>query len=93
MHYPHVLQTPTKLMEYGALGMRVLANDHPQSRITVDQYGLQCRWGPTADMFRDVPDDLNWADNGAVDAGPMAWGSVIAASGVESAVAEALKRG
>jgi hypothetical protein len=93
MHYPHVLQTPTKLMEYGALGMRVLANDHPQSRITVDQYGLQCRWGPTSDMFRDVPDDLNWEDNRAVDPAPMAWGSVIAASGVEQALAEALKRG
>ena len=91
MHYPHVLQTPTKLMEYGALGMRILANDHPQSRITVDQYGLECRWGPTEDMFKDVPDVLDWADNKAVDPAPMAWPAVIAASGLEQALAKALK--
>lgn len=92
MHYPHVLQTPTKLMEYAALGMRVLANDHPQSRITADRYGLHCLWGSTADLFSDVPDELDWADNASVDPQPMAWGSVIAASGVEQALALALDR-
>jgi hypothetical protein len=92
MHYPHVLQTPTKLMEYGALGMRILANEHPQSRITADRYGIKCKWGDTEDMFAGVPNDLNWADNAATDPHPMAWPSVIANSGVEDAVSRALKR-
>ena len=93
MHYPHVLQTPTKLMEYGALGMRILANDHPQSRITAEQYGLHCRWGEATDLFANVPDALDWPDNLAVDPSPMAWPAVISASGVEQALAERLKRG
>ena len=92
LHYPHVLQTPTKLMEYGALGMRVLANEHPQSRITSEQYGLNCLWGDTQDLFAKVPDDLDWQDNSAVDAAPMAWPAVIAASGVEQAIEAALAK-
>lgn len=87
LHYPHVLQTPTKLLEYGALGMRVLANEHPQSRITEKQYGLACRWGTTADLFADVPDSLDWADNATVDASAMAWPSVIRESGIEQVIA------
>ncbi|MEO7864551.1 MAG: glycosyltransferase, partial [Sphingomicrobium sp.] len=92
MHYPHVLQTPTKLMEYGALGMRILANDHPQSRITAEQYGLHCAWGSADDIFAGIPDALDWPDNQAVDPSPMAWPAVIGGSGVEQAVAKALRR-
>jgi hypothetical protein len=93
LHYPHLLQTPTKLMEYCALGMRVLANEHPQSRKTVEQYGLTCHWGSSEDLFAGVPDDLAWRDNAAVDAAAMAWPQVIAASGVEAAIEQALARG
>lgn len=93
LHYPHLLQTPTKLMEYCALGMRVLANEHPQSRKTVEQYGLTCHWGSSEDLFAGVPDDLSWEDNAAVDAAAMAWPQVIAASGVEAAIEQALARG
>lgn len=92
MHYPHVLQTPTKLLEYGALGMRILANEHPQSRITAEQYGLHCAWGDTSDLFANLPSNLDWQDNQAVDPTPMAWPSVIAASGVEQALREALQK-
>ena len=91
MHYPHVLQTPTKLMEYAALGMRVLANDHPQSRITANRYKLECKWGESEDMFADVPDSLDWSDNFAVDPSDMAWASVIRESGIEQALAKALR--
>lgn len=90
MHYPHLLQTPTKLMEYAALGMRVLANDHPQSRLTAERYGLECAWGENDDMFAAVPDKLGWANNMAVDPAPMEWNAVISASGVEGALEEAL---
>lgn len=81
-HYPHVLQTPTKLMEYGALGMRILANEHPQSRLTAQQYGLHCFWGTIDDSFAKVPDALDWRDNQEVEAGPMAWPAVITGSGI-----------
>jgi len=93
VHYPHLLQTPTKLLEYGALGMRVLANDHPQSRVSAEQYGLRCQWGSPTDLFEAVPDALTWEDNQAVDPAPMAWPAVIAKSGVEQALQAALKRG
>jgi len=92
LHYPHVLQTPTKLMEYAAIGMRILANEHPQSRITSEQYGIRCLWGQTADMFAGVPDDLDWTDNRNTDPAPMAWPSVIAASGIDGALRQALQR-
>lgn len=85
-HYPHVLQTPTKLMEYAALGMRVLANEHPQSRLTAAQYGLTCQWGSIDDLFAAVSDALDWDDNMAVDPAPMAWPAVIAASKVDELI-------
>jgi glycosyltransferase involved in cell wall biosynthesis len=91
MHYPHLLQAPTKLMEYAALGMRVLANDHPQSRIVVANFGLNCRWGANGDMFANVSDTLDWENNSSIDPEPMSWDSVIAESGVEAALRQALK--
>ncbi|MEO6388714.1 MAG: hypothetical protein ABIT16_03350 [Croceibacterium sp.] len=92
LHYPHLLQTPTKLMEYGALGMRILANEHPQSRLTAKTYGLNCEWGSTDDLFAHVPEDLMWPDNMGVDPGLMAWPAVIGASGVEPALQLAAER-
>jgi hypothetical protein len=91
MHYPHLLQAPTKLMEYAALGMRVLANAHPQSRIVARQFGLNCEWGKNGDMFAAVPDALDWPDNASVDPEPMSWESVIAGSGMEEALTQSLK--
>jgi hypothetical protein len=91
-HYPHVLQTPTKLMEYGALGMRILANEHPQSRITAQQYGLHCRWGSIDDIFADVPNELDWPTNQDVDPAPMAWSAVIGQSGVDQLIDQLLRR-
>jgi hypothetical protein len=91
-HYPHVLQTPTKLMEYGALGMRILANEHPQSRLTAQHYGIHCRWGSIDDLFAEVPDELDWPTNGAVDPAPMAWPAVIAQSGVDELIDQLLRR-
>jgi hypothetical protein len=91
LHYPHVLQTPTKLMEYGALGMRILANEHPQSRLTAQQYSLTCRWGDPADLFAGIPDALDWLDNHEAGADAMAWSSVIAESGMEQVLARVLQ--
>lgn len=86
-HYPHVLQTPTKLLEYAALGMRIIANEQPQSRQSAAQYGIACHWGPAADMFAGAPDGFDWPDNAGLDPTPLLWGSVIRESGVEAALA------
>jgi glycosyltransferase involved in cell wall biosynthesis len=83
-HYPHILQTPTKLLEYAALGMRIIANEQPQSRIAAEQYGIVCHWGPADDMFKNAPEQVDWADNASLDPEPMLWSSVIRASGVDA---------
>jgi len=90
-HFPHILQTPTKLMEYAALGMRILANEQPQNRATAQDYGVACLWGPADDMFRDVPEDISWPDNSALDADLMRWSSVFGRSGIVQAIAAGLK--
>jgi glycosyltransferase involved in cell wall biosynthesis len=86
-HYPHVLQTPTKLLEYAALGMRVIANEQPQNRLSSRQYGITCHWGPADDMFAHAPDAFTWPDNAALDPTPLLWRSVIGNSGADQAVA------
>lgn len=85
-HNPHRLQTPTKLLEYAALGLRILCNEQIQSRRSAQTYGLSCLWGPAHDMFRDVPDSLTWADNAAFDPAPLLWPAVIAQSGIASLI-------
>jgi len=88
-HFPHLLQTPTKLLEYAALGARVLSNEHPASREAAKLYGIASLWGPEGDMFRDAPDDLSWADNGALDPAPFLWPAIIEKSGIARALAAA----
>lgn len=90
-HNPHRMQTPTKLLEYAALGLRVLCNEHVQSRRAAESYGISCLWGETNDMFRNVPDDLDWADNAALDPAPFLWPAVIAASGLPAFLAQKAK--
>jgi hypothetical protein len=90
-HFPHILQAPTKLMEYGAVGMRILANEQPQNRAAAKLYGIDCLWGPAGDMFKDVPDELDWEDNQQLDASPMRWSSVFRDSGLHEILAAALR--
>lgn len=90
-HYPHVLQTPTKLLEYAALGLRIIANEHPQSRIAERDYGVTCLWGDAGDMFAGAPDRIDWPDNSGLDARPMLWSAVIGKSGIDTVLEELLK--
>jgi hypothetical protein len=89
-HFPHVLQTPTKLMEYAAVGLRILANEQPQNRAASQTYGVACCWGPADDMFRDVPEDLDWPDNAGLDVEAMRWSSVLRSSGLPEVIAAAI---
>ncbi|MFA6279340.1 MAG: hypothetical protein WC612_00920 [Bdellovibrionales bacterium] len=81
-HHPHRLQTPTKLLEYAALGLRIACNEQPQSRLTSQQYGIHCWWGVAQDMFALMPDELTWPDNQLFDPAPLLWPSVIERSGI-----------
>lgn len=85
-HHPHLLQTPTKLLEYAALGSRIIANEQPQSRLAAQAFGISCRWGPAEDMFAGAPERIDWADNRALDPTPMSWRSVIRGSGIDAAL-------
>ena len=83
-HYPHVLQTPTKLLEYAALGLRIICNEQAQSRKAEKRYGIACLWGPADDMFAGAPDRITWSDNATLDPASMLWTSVIRQSGIDS---------
>lgn len=85
-HNPHKLQTPTKLLEYAALGLRILCNEQPQSRSVAARYGLSCHWGSATDMFAAVPEELYWPDNSSFDPRPLLWPEVIATSGIKEAI-------
>ncbi len=91
-HEPHLRQTPTKLLEYAALGLRVLSNEQKQSRLTAEKYRIFCLWGPSHDMFRDVPDSLDWTGNATLDPAPFLWPAVIEASGVPAFLSERVRR-
>lgn len=85
-HAPHKDQTPTKLLEYAALGLRILSNEQPQSRLTSRKYGIHSLWGPAEDMFRNGPDVLDWQDNEDLDPAPFLWPDVIASSGLSALI-------
>ncbi len=87
-HHPHRLQTPTKLLEYAALGLRIACNEQPQSRQTSQRYGLECWWGAAHDMFASMPEDLVWEDNRAFDPAPLLWPRVIEKSGIAALLKE-----
>ncbi|MGE4351538.1 MAG: glycosyltransferase family 1 protein [Bdellovibrionales bacterium] len=90
-HHPHKWQTPTKLLEYASLGLRILSNEQVQSRHAVQAYGVQTLWGPTKHMFCNVPDRLDWPDNSAFDPTPLLWPSVIDKSGIARRIEEGIK--
>ena len=85
-HYPHLLQTPTKLLEYAALGQRIIANKQAISLETAKTYGIACLWGDTEDMFAGAPDSATWEDNIDTDYALFTWPEVIRKSGVDEKI-------
>lgn len=86
-HYPHLLQTPTKMLEYAALGLKIIANTQPISVATAKQYGINCQWGPSDDMFAGAPDLIDWPGNEALDPSEILWSTVIKRSGIAELIA------
>ena len=91
-HYPHLLQTPTKMLEYAALGLRIIANRQALSLATAKTYGINCLWGPSDDMFAEAPDVIAWPDNAGVDADAFLWPAVIRDSGIATQIHTLLEK-
>ncbi|WP_298933744.1 glycosyltransferase family 1 protein [uncultured Ramlibacter sp.] len=92
-HFPHIVQTPTKLLEAAAIGSRILANEQPMNRVKASEFGMQVRWGEAADMFRDCPDQLDWADNRQFDPAPMLTSVMSSRSGLTGYIENVLATG
>ena len=84
--FPHIIQTPTKLIEYAALGMKIVSNEQKSSRLISKSHGIRCLWGPNEHMFEFVPDNLDWIDNSDVNLDHLTWSGVIRDSGVPDAL-------
>lgn len=83
-HAPHIYQTPTKLLEYGALGMRILCNEQPMNRARAKDYGLNAVWRNDDNLFENLPSLVDWPDNYLVDPEPLLFSTHYAQSGLES---------
>jgi glycosyltransferase involved in cell wall biosynthesis len=81
---PYNVQTPTKLLEYAALGKRIICNDSPSNLVAAAAFGIQCRvTGP--DVFSGLcdfhGDTVPLNDPSTLV--HLRWKNVIAASGVD----------
>jgi glycosyltransferase involved in cell wall biosynthesis len=81
---PYNVQTPTKLLEYAALGKRIICNDSPSNLVAAAAFGIQCRvTGP--DVFSGIcdfhGDTVPLNDPSTLV--HLRWKNVIAASGVD----------
>jgi hypothetical protein len=71
-HAPHKFQTPTKLLEYAAIGSRILANRQIMNIEKADQYSIECAWRTSDDIFENIdPDDHSWTPNTHIDRAPL----------------------
>lgn len=81
---PYDVQTPTKLLEYAALGKRIICNDSPSNLNAAAKFGIQCKvTGP--DVFSSI---CNFHGDMVPKNDPstllhLRWTDIIAASGVE----------
>lgn len=81
-HYPHSIQTPTKLLEAAALGARILINDQPMNRALAARYGMAVVVGKPGNLFAGLPPLPAWGDNRGVDSAPLYWSHMVKDSGI-----------
>ncbi|MBR8129737.1 glycosyltransferase [Burkholderia ambifaria] len=81
-HRPHCYQTPTKLLEYAALGKRILCNGSATHAALSRLLGIRCHMAGRA-IFDDLPAPLpSIPSNDPARLRHMAWRTVIDESGV-----------
>ncbi len=88
-HRPHCFQAPTKLLEYMALGVRIVCNDSPSNLRTAEEFNYPCFFtGPNIFDFPELESslasystDFSRSDKRikAID-----WHSVISESGIDA---------
>lgn len=88
-HPPHCWQTPTKLLEYAALGMPVLANDSPMNEKTIEQHGIEATVR-SGDLFDDTVDPSHMQANKGADFRHLDFERIIGGSGVADAICDRL---
>jgi glycosyltransferase involved in cell wall biosynthesis len=80
--YPYSLQTPTKLLEYAALGRRIVANDLASTREAAERLGIRLRlmagygFPPEAEL-------ATLEDNRHLDPTSLSWERAIRTAGLE----------
>lgn len=88
-HRPHCFQAPTKLLEYAALGMRIIANDSPGNTDTISQLGISAVISSPyifdSDQLRDNLVELQ----PTLNAGTR-WMDVISKSGIDGQLSSLL---
>ncbi|MDE1180425.1 glycosyltransferase [Paraburkholderia sp.] len=90
-HRPHCFQTPTKLLEYAALGKKIICNDAPSNVHASEELGIQSFiTGKT--IFDDLPAVARStvSGNDPDKLRGLEWTSVIAQSGVMSHIQAAI---
>ncbi|MCA8239247.1 glycosyltransferase family 1 protein [Burkholderia sp. AU32262] len=92
-HRPHCYQTPTKLLEYAALGKRILCNGSATHATLSRLLGIRCHMAGNA-IFDDLPASLpSIQPNDPARLRHMAWPTVIDASGVAEWLQSSAARG
>jgi glycosyltransferase involved in cell wall biosynthesis len=89
---PYNVQTPTKLLEYAALGKRIICNDSPSNLNAAAAFGIQCKvTGP--DIFAGMGhlSDSAVPLNDPSTLEHLRWNNVIAASGIDRCLNDAVR--
>ena len=81
-HRPHRWQTPTKLLEYAALHLPIVANDSPANIHALRLYRINA-YLTGVDVFATLPDQLELPSNRGVDATSWLWTSRLQQSGIK----------
>jgi glycosyltransferase involved in cell wall biosynthesis len=90
-HRPHCFQTPTKLLEYAALGKKIICNDAPSNVLACAELNIRSLvTGPA--IFDGLPpaSQITIEDNDPRSLSGLEWTSVIERSGVLSHISAAL---
>ncbi|MFL9918180.1 glycosyltransferase [Paraburkholderia fungorum] len=91
-HRPHCYQTPTKLLEYAALGKKILCNDSPSNIQCCEEMGINSII-TKANIFDEIDDDAmrGAKPNRRSDFRNLMWDRVIEQSNVASFLPRGLK--
>ena len=88
-HPPHCWQTPTKLLEYAALGLPILANDSPMNLRTIELHDIKAMIRP-GDLFDSEVDPSSLPANDGSCFRHLDFQAILRDSGVAEAITERL---